>query len=118
MDFSQAIVNGIPLILVIWGLIAFAKAMGVSGKWLTGLSMSFGLALGAAYQVSTHGLPVGFAGWFGVLIYGLGLGIVASGLYDVVKRDWLPQVGMGDWADGGPADPPKPDSAWVDTSEL
>lgn len=110
MDFSQAIVNGIPLILVIWGLVAFVKVMGVTGPWLTVISMGMGLALGIAYQVSTGGLPVDFPGWFGALIYGLGLGIVASGLYDVIKRDWLPQVGMGDWADGGPSDPPKLDS--------
>jgi len=40
--------------------------------------------LGLAYQVSIA-VPIDFAGWFGAAVYGIGLGLVASGIYDVGK---------------------------------
>lgn len=87
MDFSTAVVNGIPLVLLIAGLVAFAKTMGLQGKALTILSAVLGLALGAALQISQSGIPANFAGWFGLIVYGLGLGVVTSGMYDLIKRD-------------------------------
>jgi hypothetical protein len=89
MDFSNAIINGIPLVLLIAGLVAFAKTMGLQGKALTILSAGLGLVFGAAFQISEGGIPVDFDGWFGLVIYGLGLGIGTSGMYDLVKRDLL-----------------------------
>jgi len=89
MDFSDAIVNGIPIVMLIAGLVAFAKTMGVQGKNLTVLSIGLGFVFGAAYQISEHGVPVGFSGWFGLVVYGLGLGVGTSGMYDLVKRDLL-----------------------------
>jgi hypothetical protein len=41
---------------------------------------------GLLYELSL-GIPVTFAGWFGAAVFGLGLGVVTSGLYDLVKRD-------------------------------
>jgi len=90
MDFSDAIVNGIPLVLLIAGLVAFAKTMGLQGKALTIMSMFLGLACGVALQVDKlGGWPVNFGGWFGMIVYGLGLGVFTSGAYDLVKRDLL-----------------------------
>ena len=89
MDFSDAIINGVPLLFVVGGLVAFAKTLGLQGKALTVLSAVLGLAVGAASQISLHGLPADFAGWFGLAIYGLALGVVTSGVYDLVKRDML-----------------------------
>lgn len=89
MDFSDAIVNGIPLVLLIAGLVAFAKTMGLQGKALTITSALLGLGFGAALQISEHGVPVDFAGWLALLVYGLGLGVFTSGAYDLVKRDLL-----------------------------
>jgi hypothetical protein len=31
-------------------------------------------------------MPVGFTGWFGVIVFGLALGLVASGIYDVLNK--------------------------------
>ena len=86
MDFSEIVIKGIPLILVLAGLVAFAKTMGLAGKALTGLSLGLGVVLGILYQLSL-GIPADFAGWFGAVIFGLGLGLVTCGLYDFVKRD-------------------------------
>ena len=88
MDFGSAVINGIPLVFVIAGLVAFAKSMGLAGKGLTVLSLFLGVAVGVVYQLGVA-VPVGMAGWSGVVVYGLALGITTSGLYDLVKRDVL-----------------------------
>ncbi len=92
MDFSQYIVNGVPLIFVVMGLVELSKAFGASGKLLTGLSMAIGFIFGVLYQVSL-GVPVGFAGWFGACAFGLALGLVASKVYDAIRSAANPQVG-------------------------
>ena len=73
--------NGVPLVLVVIGLVEWVKQMGVAGRWLQVVSLVIGLALGLAYQYSVQP-PVDFAGWFGAAIYGLGLGLVACGIFD------------------------------------
>jgi len=83
MDFDQ-IVNGIPLIFVVMGLVELAKAFGAQGKLLTGLSFAIGLAIGVLYQLSLF-MPANFAEWFGAVIFGLALGLVASKVYDAIK---------------------------------
>jgi hypothetical protein len=80
--FGSVAVQGVPLLAVVMGLVEMAKAMGVEKKALTLVSMGIGLALGVAYMLSL-GFPTDYAGWFGVAVYGLGLGLVASGLYKV-----------------------------------
>lgn len=84
MDFSSALVNGIPLVLVVLGIVEWSKRLGITGKWLLVLSMLVGLVLGVLYQISIA-IPADFAGWFGACVYGLGLGLVASGVYDAVR---------------------------------
>lgn len=84
MDFSNAIVAGIPLVLVVIGLVEWIKRFGLQGAALNVASLLIGLVAGIAYQVSIA-LPVDFAGWFAAAIYGLALGLVASGLYDAGK---------------------------------
>jgi len=85
MDFGDAIVNGIPLVFVIAGLVQFAKKFNLKGEACTALSLGLGVVLGVAYQLQA-GLPTDFAGWFGAIVYGLALGITTSGLYNVVKK--------------------------------
>jgi hypothetical protein len=84
MEWNE-IVNGVPLIFVVMGLVELTKAFGASGKLLTGLSMAIGLILGVLYQISL-GIPVDFAGWFGAVLYGLALGITASGVYNAIRN--------------------------------
>jgi len=83
MNFD-AIVSGLPLLLVVLGLVEWVKRLGLSGKPDILVSMGIGLVIGIAYQVSIA-LPVDFAGWFGAAVYGIGLGIVSSGIYDAGK---------------------------------
>lgn len=92
MDFSNALVAGIPLVLVVIGLVEWFKKMGLAGVWLNVASLAIGLVAGISYQVSLA-VPVDFAGWFGAVVYGLGLGLVASGLYDAVRNATTIEVG-------------------------
>jgi len=91
MNFDQ-IVNGVPLIFVVMGLVELVKAFGVQGKALTAVSFGVGLAIGLLYQVSL-GLPAGFSGWFGAAVYGLALGITASGVYSAIRNAANPGQG-------------------------
>ncbi len=83
MNFDS-IVAGLPLVLVVLGLVEWVKRLGLEGKAVVVVSMAIGLGIGLAYQISIA-LPVDFAGWFTAAIYGIGLGLVASGIYDVGK---------------------------------
>ena len=91
MEWNE-VVNGIPLIFVVMGLVELAKVFGASGKLLTGISVGIGLVLGVLYQISL-GVPVDFAGWFGAAIYGIALGITASGVYNAVRNAANPAHG-------------------------
>ena len=82
MDLYTTSVLGIPLLFVVQGSVELVKEFGVKGKALLGSSMAIGLILGSGYQIAVNGLPVEFSGIFGVIVYGLGLGIVASKVYD------------------------------------
>ncbi len=84
MDFSNALVAGIPLVFVVIGLVEWSKRLGVSGKRLLVLSMLVGVALGVLYQYSQQPLE-GFSAWFSAAVYGLALGLVASGIYDAAR---------------------------------
>jgi hypothetical protein len=84
MDFSNALVAGVPLVLVVIGLVEWSKRLGVSGKPLMVLSMLIGVVLGVLYQFSQQP-PEGFSAWFGAVVYGLALGLVASGIYDAAR---------------------------------
>ena len=83
-DLGNAVVNGIPLVFVIFGLVALLKNAGVVGKWLLLSSFGIGVVFGVLYQYSLAPLN-GFAAWFGAVIYGLALGLVASGVYEGIR---------------------------------
>ncbi len=81
-DVTKLLVGTIPLIAVVFGLVEFAKELGLKGKWLTVFSMALGLAFGFAFQLAQSGVPAAFSGWFEIGIFGLAIGLVASGFYD------------------------------------
>jgi hypothetical protein len=85
-DFSEAAVNGIPLLFMVIGLVEYIKKFGISGDLLTASSMVIGLVLGVGYQISIVGSPASFADGFALIVYGLALGLVASGIYDTLKE--------------------------------
>ena len=82
MEFDQ-IVNGIPLLFVVMGLVELSKSFGAQGKALTAISFGIWLIVGLLYQLSL-GTPADYAGWFGAAVFGLALGLVASKVYDAI----------------------------------
>ncbi len=90
-DFSTLLVAGISLIIVIFGLVEFSKCLGLKGKALTVFSMLLGVVFGSAYKISESGAcPTDFAGWFAVIVFGLALGLVTSGIYDFANHRLIP----------------------------
>jgi len=85
MDFTSYLVAGVPLVLVVLGLVEWVKSLGLQGVAVKLVSMAIGLVLGIGYQLSIA-VPVGFSGWFGTIVFGLALGLIASGIYDVLKN--------------------------------
>jgi hypothetical protein len=83
--FKDAVVNGVPLLFVVFGLVAWVKSMGLGGKALTATSFVIGIVLGILYMYSLAPL-VTFSQWFGGGTFGLGLGIVASGVYKGIEN--------------------------------
>lgn len=86
-SFVDAAVAGVPLVLVVFGLTAFIKQQGVTGKALLLCALAEGLIFGIGYMVYKTRPPTGdwwvvYGYWFGVFVYGLGLGLLASGVYE------------------------------------
>jgi len=88
--FKDAVVAGIPLLALVLGLVQVIKGfiVGVKGKLI---SVIVGLLLGGGYELSKFGMPSDFNGWFTVVVFGLAMGVVAFGLYDVAKETSPPK---------------------------
>jgi len=82
MNFDQ-VINGVPLIFVVMGLVELVKVFGIQGKALTAVSFGIGLVIGLLYQISL-GMPTDYTAWFGAALFGLALGLVASKVYDAI----------------------------------
>ncbi|MFA5154277.1 MAG: hypothetical protein WC554_17130 [Clostridia bacterium] len=85
MDFQQYVIAGVPLLFVVLGSVEFVKSFGLKGNVVKIVSVVIGLLFGIGYQLSVA-MPVGFAGWFAVTVFGIALGLVASGIYDVINK--------------------------------
>ncbi len=108
-DYFGAMVKGIPLLLIVVGLVEYIKKAGATGTKLLVWSMVIGLLLGVGFMLTQERPPVGdwwpiFTYWFGNVAYGLGLGIVASGLYDTVKGILKPKASYTVTTGSNPAD--------------
>lgn len=88
--YVKAAVSGVPLLFVVIGLVWAWGELGAQGKAQLVSSMLTGLALGLPYMVTQTRPPTGdwwlaFGYWFAAIVYGLGLGVLASVLYNVNK---------------------------------
>ena len=87
-DIGSLLVGMIPLVAVVFGLVEFVKSLGLKGNALTIVSMLLGVLFGIGYQFATAGFPNTYALWFGTVIFGLAIGLVASGFYDFANSRW------------------------------
>lgn len=80
----EQIVNGIPLVALVIALVEWVKRFGIEGRTLNAISMGIGAVIGVAYWYAQAPLST-FTDWFGAVVYGLALGLVASGIYDAAR---------------------------------
>jgi hypothetical protein len=80
--FASFQVAGIPLTLVVLGVVQWLKKASPNGTVTRMISAIVGLVIGLGYWIATNGTPANFAGWFTAIIFGLALGLLASGSYD------------------------------------
>ncbi len=81
MPTEYAGVLAIPLII---GLVEAAKRLGMDTVWATPLAIGCGLALALGYEVARQ--APGSEVWLNATLWGLALGLSASGLYSGTKR--------------------------------
>ena len=90
MDFStffKAAADNAPWVLaVVLGLVTFYGKAGISGKAQLFSSLATGLIIGSLFMCAALGFPNDFTGWFEVIIYGVAMGLTASGVYEVGKK--------------------------------
>lgn len=81
MDVSSYLVYGVPALAVVIGLVKLAQQTGMPVKFAPALSVGLGIATGIvmAYQNGQSAL----AG----VVAGIVVGLSASGLYDLGKKD-------------------------------
>ncbi len=75
--------NGINLLVIVFGLVEFAKKFGLQGKVLTALSMALGILAGIGYQYAQANEV--FGQYFEMAVFGLAVGLAASGIYDFLN---------------------------------
>ena len=80
------LVDGINLMVLVFGLVEFAKKVGLSGKTLTALSMVLGVLAGIFYKVMQ--MYPETQPWIGAVVFGLAVGLAASGIYDFANARW------------------------------
>ncbi|MFN2196239.1 MAG: hypothetical protein ACK2UW_08970 [Anaerolineales bacterium] len=89
--YFSAAAAGIPIVFPVIGLVWwYGKALKLKGSKQYASSLATGTVIGGLYMVTTTRPPAGdwwqvLGYWFGVGMYGLGLGLLASGLYDTGK---------------------------------
>ncbi|MGE5617961.1 MAG: hypothetical protein ACM3US_01740 [Sphingomonadaceae bacterium] len=81
MPTEYAGVLAIPLII---GLVEAAKRLGMDTVWATPLAVGCGLALSLGYEAAKQ--APGSETWLNALLWGLALGLSASGLYSGTKK--------------------------------
>lgn len=84
LDLQGAIIAGVPLMLVVIGLVQWVKTkLGWSGPWVEVFAICLGLVMGVsywAYQAEPAAM-IGWRFWFEAAIYGLAVGLVSTGIY-------------------------------------
>ena len=83
-DIVDVALNTNPLLLlVVLGLVEYCKTLGIQGRPLRLWSMGIGVALGTFYQLTVLWPgPIDPPSALAIVLYGLVLGLVASGVYD------------------------------------
>jgi len=96
---KAAVVGAVPLMFVVLGLVEWFKrfkrkdgSQAITGNTLILVSMVIGLLFGVGYMVTQERPPASldvyvlFVYWFMALVFGLAIGLISSGVYDIYKN--------------------------------
>lgn len=77
-------IGGVSLLVLVLGLVEFAKRLGVQGKASMVLAMVLGVVIGVVYKLM--GIYPVIDPWVQVVVFGLAFGLAATGIYDIGKN--------------------------------
>jgi hypothetical protein len=83
IDPGSLVAFGVPVVVLVIGLVEFCKKLGANGNVCLVLSLFFGILLMLLVQVSE--IYPAMAPWIKVLIWGSVAGLTAPGLFDLAK---------------------------------
>jgi len=86
------VIAGIPLIVIVFGIVEEIKAYGLTGKILRLVSLVLGMLFAFLYQLASAGIPVDLMGWLTVAVVGIAYGLTASGGYDFMNKRFPAKV--------------------------
>ena len=87
IDFSTFEIGGIPILLLIPGLVEAAKHFGINGKRSTLLALLIGsLLVGLSQAINLALVPESVLPWLTVIVVGTGGGLAVTGYYDLANR--------------------------------
>lgn len=106
-DFATtAMIGAVPVMFVVLGAVQWLKQLkdrdgkqAIKGNSLLYASMGLGVVFGTIYMMTQSRPPVGsdwyvhFLYWVGAMVYGLALGLLASGIYDALSPKTTDTVG-------------------------
>lgn len=85
-EIPVLVLGGVPITLVVLGLTTLV------GRWVSGnaqlvAALVIGVLVGGLYNIGVaNALPSDIQGWITLVVYGLGWGIVSSGVYETWKK--------------------------------
>lgn len=96
---TSAMIGFVPLLFVVLGLVQYIKLLKnsqgeqlITGNWLLLCSLVIGSVFGVITRMLAERPPGGgdwyiqFVYWVVAIVYGLAIGLIASGLYDVLNQ--------------------------------
>lgn len=85
--YLKATAETAPTVLaIVLALVRLWGKLGATGKVQLLSSLATGLVIGTGFQIAVLGVPKTYAEWFMAVVYGLGVGALASGVYEVGKE--------------------------------
>lgn len=84
-NLDDLVLFGAPLLPLIFGIVEFIKARGVSGTALTAIAAALGVLGAVVWQLTNVGLPATFYEWLYLVAFGLFVGLSTSGVYKFIN---------------------------------
>lgn len=82
--FDTLLLGGIPILLLVIGIVESAKKLGLSGTGCQVLALVLGVLFTTLIELVNRYPNI--SPWVTAIVLGLALGMTASGLYDYSKR--------------------------------